>query len=46
VPFRGKRNEPAHVARVIETLAAVRGTTGEALDAQTSANFRRFVGDV
>ena len=30
VPFRGKRNEPAHVARVVETLAAARGATGRA----------------
>jgi TatD DNase family protein len=29
VPFRGKRNEPAHVARVVEALAAVRGVTAE-----------------
>ena len=25
VPFRGKRNEPAHVARVLEVLAELRG---------------------
>ena len=46
VPFRGRRNEPAHVARVVETLAGVRGVTADALDAETSANFRRFVGDL
>ena len=27
VPFRGKRNEPAHVARVLEVLAELRGDT-------------------
>jgi TatD DNase family protein len=27
VPFRGKRNEPAHVARVVEALAEARGVT-------------------
>ena len=46
VPFRGTRNEPARVARVVETLAGVRGVTADALDAETSANFRRFVGDL
>ena len=27
VPHRGKRNEPAHVVRVAETIAALRGVT-------------------
>jgi TatD DNase family protein len=45
VPHRGTRNEPAHVARVVETLAAVRGVAPAAIDAVTSANFIRFVGD-
>jgi TatD DNase family protein len=39
VPHRGKRNEPALVRRVIETLAAVRGATVDAIDAQITANF-------
>jgi TatD DNase family protein len=39
VPFRGKRNEPAHVARVVAELAALHGTTAGAMAAQTTANF-------
>ena len=39
VPHRGKRNEPAHVAKVVETLSARLGTTVAALSEQTDANF-------
>ena len=39
VPYRGKRNEPAWVARVIEELAAARSISVESLDKQTTANF-------
>jgi TatD DNase family protein len=39
VPHRGKRNEPAHVARIVEQLAAVFDTTPAAVAAQTTANF-------
>jgi TatD DNase family protein len=39
VPHRGKRNEPAHVVRVAEALAAARGVTAAALAAQALANF-------
>jgi len=39
VPFRGKRNEPAHVARVVEALAEIRGLSAADIDARTSANF-------
>jgi TatD DNase family protein len=39
IPFRGKRNEPAHVARVVETLAAARGTTAGDAGVQTDRNF-------
>jgi len=42
VPFRGKRNEPAHVARVVETLAAARGVGPEVIDADTDRNFDRL----
>ena len=42
VPHRGKRNEPAYVARVVEQLAEVRGTTAEAIGEQTDRNFDRL----
>jgi len=42
VPHRGKRNEPANVARVAEQLAAVRGTTAAAIGEQTDRNFDRL----
>ncbi len=31
VPHRGKRNEPAHVARVVATLAEMHGTDAAAV---------------
>jgi TatD DNase family protein len=43
VPHRGTRNEPAHVRRVIETLATVRSSNIGAIDAQITANFRRLM---
>ena len=42
VPFRGKRNEPAWVVRVAETLAAIRGQTVEEIGELTTANFERL----
>lgn len=39
VPHRGKRNEPAWVARVVETLAAVRGETPGSIARQAAGNF-------
>jgi TatD DNase family protein len=39
VPHRGKRNEPAYVARVVDALAALHGVAAEDLARQTSANF-------
>jgi TatD DNase family protein len=39
VPYRGKRNEPAHVARVVEALAALHGKPAADLAEQTAANF-------
>ena len=44
VPFRGKRNEPAHVARVVDALAAVRGATPAQVAERTSLNFDGLFG--
>jgi len=44
VPHRGKRNEPANVVQVAETIAGLKGTTREAVAAATSANFVRIFG--
>jgi len=39
VPYRGKRNEPAHVARVAETLGELHGIAAEDVSRQAAANF-------
>jgi TatD DNase family protein len=39
MPYRGKRNEPAYVARVVEQLAAARGTSAAAISELTDRNF-------
>lgn len=44
VPFRGKRNEPAHVTRVVETLAEVRGTSREVMASGVAQNFHALFG--
>ena len=44
VPHRGKRNEPAYVGRVLESLAAVRGEAPEELAEQVTRNFVRLFG--
>jgi TatD DNase family protein len=41
-PFRGKRNEPAYVARIVERLADIRGVPPDELARQTTANFERL----
>jgi TatD DNase family protein len=41
-PFRGKRNEPAHVARVAEVVAETRGLTRAQLVAAVTANTREL----
>jgi TatD DNase family protein len=42
VPFRGKRNEPAYVARVVDAVAQVRGLSAAELGEIVSTNFRRL----
>ena len=42
VPHRGKRNEPAHVAVVAETVAALRGDSPQRIREATTATFRRI----
>ena len=42
VPFRGKRNEPAFVAKTAAVLGEVRGLDPAALADLTTANFRRL----
>lgn len=42
IPYRGKRNEPSYVAKVVDQLAAVRGTTAAAIGQQTDRNFDRL----
>ncbi len=44
VPFRGKRNEPAHVRYVAETVASLLGMAVEDLAAATTANTKRLFG--
>jgi TatD DNase family protein len=42
VPHRGKRNEPAYVAAVVEQLAITRGTSASTLGEETDRNFDRL----
>ena len=40
VPYRGKRNNPLYTELVAQNAALVRGTTFEALAAQTTKNVK------
>ncbi len=42
VPYRGKRNEPAHVTRVAEAIAELRHVPAAEIAAATTANFNRI----
>lgn len=44
VPYRGRRNEPAHVRLVAEAIASLRGVSLEQLAAATTANAKRLFG--
>jgi len=41
-PYRGQRNEPAFVAKVVESIAAIRETSPEAIATITSNNAKRL----
>jgi TatD DNase family protein len=45
VPFRGKRNEPAHVARVVAALAGLLGLPASDVADGTAANFEGLFGE-
>ncbi|GAB6086085.1 TatD family hydrolase [Alkaliphilus crotonatoxidans] len=44
VPFRGKRNEPAYVRQVAETIAAAKGISLEEVAKQTTLNAKKLFG--
>lgn len=44
VPFRGKRNEPAYVTRVVQTVADLHGQTPASMAEQIAVNFTRLFG--
>jgi TatD DNase family protein len=43
-PFRGKRNEPSYVARVVDALASLRGATASHVAERTSRTFAGLFG--
>ena len=45
VPFRGQRNEPAYIPRIVERLAEVKGISAAAAGAITTANALRLFAD-
>jgi TatD DNase family protein len=46
IPYRGKRNEPAYVAKTAALLAEIRGVSAEEIARQTSDNFHRLFAKV
>jgi TatD DNase family protein len=42
IPFRGRRNEPAHVVEVARALAAIHGKTSEEMGEITTRNFNEL----
>ena len=44
VPYRGKRNEPAHVVKVAEMIAQIKGLEVEEVGRVTTANGKRAYG--
>ena len=42
VPYRGKRNEPAHVVRIAETIAELRGVHADEIGLAAASNFERL----
>lgn len=44
VPLRGKRNEPAYIARTLEKVALLRGENAEAFAARVYENSRKALG--
>jgi TatD DNase family protein len=46
VPRRGKRNEPAYVRYILETIAALKNEPVEKIDAMTTATARTVFGIV
>ncbi|MBN2431054.1 MAG: TatD family hydrolase [Acidobacteria bacterium] len=45
VPHRGRRNEPAHVALVIEALAETHGLPAPEMARHTTHNFKKLLGE-
>jgi TatD DNase family protein len=45
-PYRGKRNEPAHVVHTLKVLAETRGIAPDAMAARTTDNFYRLFAKV
>jgi TatD DNase family protein len=44
VPYRGRRNEPSFVVKVLEQVAALRGVSPQLLAARLVANFDVLLG--